>query len=89
MAILSASGLQINYGEVEVFSEVVLEVTERSRIGVVGPNGSGKTSLLRVLAGETKPNGGNVSPSRGLKIGYVSPDFRQHTLQFFLLENLK
>ena len=76
MAILSASQLQVNYGELEVFSDIALEVAERSRIGVVGPNGGGKTSLLRALAGELEPDGGGVFRHRGLRVGYVaqSPD---------------
>ena len=49
MAIIGASQLQLHYADLEVFSNVTLQVDEKDRIGLVGPNGSGKTSLIKVL----------------------------------------
>ena len=72
MAILTASQLRLHYGEMEVFSGVDLEVGERARIGLVGPNGSGKTSLLRVLVGDLEPDGGSVTGVGQLRTGYVA-----------------
>ena len=72
MTLLSASQLRLFYGEVEIFSGVDLEVFERARIGLVGPNGGGKTTLLRTLIGELDANGGTVSRSGRLRLGYVS-----------------
>ncbi|MCH8086423.1 MAG: ABC-F family ATP-binding cassette domain-containing protein [Chloroflexi bacterium] len=71
MALLSASQLTLSYGELDVFSGVDIEVTDRARIGVVGPNGSGKTSLLKILIGDLEPNRGTVSQAKGLRLGYV------------------
>jgi len=71
MPLLTASGLTVSFGELEIFSDISLEVPERARIGMVGPNGGGKTSLLRVLVEETEPSNGNVHRSSGLRIGYV------------------
>ncbi|MCI0440062.1 MAG: ABC-F family ATP-binding cassette domain-containing protein [Chloroflexi bacterium] len=71
MRILTGTGLKLFYGEVEIFDGVDVEVEDRSRIGIVGPNGGGKTSLLRILVGELEPNGGTVSRAGGLRIGYV------------------
>ena len=71
MPLLTASGLTVSFGELEIFSDVSLEVPERARIGMVGPNGGGKTSLLRVMVGETESQRGNVHRSSGLRIGYV------------------
>ena len=56
----------------EIFSGLDVEVDEKARIGMVGPNGGGKTSLLRLLVGELAPNGGTVVRHDGLRIGYVS-----------------
>ena len=70
--LLSASQLKLFYGEMEIFAGVSVEVGERARIGLVGPNGSGKTSLLRVLTGGLEPDAGSVSMSSGLRVAYVS-----------------
>ena len=74
MTLLSASQLKLAYGELEVFSGVDLKVSDRARIGIVGPNGGGKTSLLRIIIGELGPNGGTVSGTGGLRLGYVPQD---------------
>ena len=71
MPLLTASKLKVSYGDLEVFSEISLEIANRARIGMVGPNGGGKTSLLRVLVGDLEPNGGQVHRARGSRIGYV------------------
>ncbi len=71
MPLLTASGLTVSFGELEIFSDISLQVPERARIGMVGPNGGGKTSLLRVLVEETEATSGNVHRSGGLRIGYV------------------
>ncbi len=71
MQLLTGNDLGLYYGDHEVFSDVTIEVTDRARIGIVGPNGGGKTSLLRVLIGELEPNAGATQRMRGLRIGYV------------------
>ncbi len=71
MPLLTASDLNVSYGDVEIFSDVSLEVAEGARIGLVGPNGGGKTSLLRVLVGHVEPSGGHVYGSSSVKIAYV------------------
>ena len=70
--LLSASNLRLFYGDVEAFAEVSADVGERARIGLVGSNGSGKTSLLRVLVGELDADGGTVAANAGLRVAYVA-----------------
>ena len=74
MTVLSASQLKLTYGDLEVFSAIDLEVADRARVGIVGPNGGGKTSLLRIIIGELEPNGGVVAGTGGLRLGYVPQD---------------
>ena len=71
MAVIGASQLSLHYAEMEIFSEVTLQVNEKARIGVVGPNGSGKTSLIRVLLGEQGFDKGEVFRPDKLRVGYV------------------
>ena len=71
MAILGASQLKLHYADMEVFSSVTLEVNERSKIGLVGANGTGKTSLIKILLGLQDYDGGEIFKKDNLRIGYV------------------
>ena len=71
MPLVSTTALGVSYGADEIFSGVNLEISERARIGIVGPNGSGKTSLLKLLVEELEPNAGTVHWTRGVRVGYV------------------
>jgi ATP-binding cassette subfamily F protein 3 len=71
MQILAASGVTFHYGERRVLSDVGFKLLDDGRIGIVGPNGSGKTSLLRLILGELEPDEGSLDRMRGLRLGYV------------------
>ena len=71
MPLVSTSDLAVHYGADIIFSGVDLDINERARIGIVGPNGGGKTSLLKVLVGLQLPSEGKVARSKGIQIGYV------------------
>jgi ATP-binding cassette subfamily F protein 3 len=71
MSILSATGLTKHFGAQDIFSDVSLQITHGERSGLVGPNGVGKTTLLRVLAGLDQASGGQVYRAKGLRVGYL------------------
>jgi len=71
MPLVSTSGLAVHYGADIIFSGIDLDINERARIGIVGPNGGGKTSLLRVLVGQQVPNEGRIARSKDIRVGYV------------------
>jgi ATP-binding cassette subfamily F protein uup len=60
-----------SYGVRILLDEVSLGVGEGERIGVVGRNGDGKTTLLNLIAGRLEPDTGRVSQARGLHLGYL------------------
>jgi ATP-binding cassette subfamily F protein uup len=60
-----------SYGVRMLLDEVSLGVGDGERVGVVGRNGDGKTTLLNLIAGTVEPDGGRVSRSRGLHLGYL------------------
>jgi ATPase subunit of ABC transporter with duplicated ATPase domains len=72
---LSLEGVTKSYGAQLVLNDVSLAVGPRSRIGLVGPNGVGKSTLLRVLAGEEELDGGRVARApAGLLVGYLAQE---------------
>ena len=71
MPLVSATDLSVMYGADQIFEHVSLDINEHARIGIVGPNGSGKTSLLKIIVKELEPDSGSVHWSRGLQLSYV------------------
>jgi ATP-binding cassette subfamily F protein 3 len=64
MPLLSATNLSKSFGALDIFSELSFSIPHRSRIGLVGPNGVGKSTLLRILIGEDEASGGLVNRAR-------------------------
>ena len=71
MGLLSASNLTKSFGADEIFSGVSFEIQENDHIGLVGVNGCGKTTLLKLLTGEIYPDNGNIIKSNKTKLGYM------------------
>ena len=71
MSLVQVEDLSVRYGARTVLSHVSLSVEQGEIVTIVGPNGSGKTSLLRAIIGAVKPSQGRVTPGSGVKIGYV------------------
>jgi ATP-binding cassette subfamily F protein 3 len=71
MSLITASDLTKAYGAQDVFSSISLALPHRARVAIVGPNGVGKTTLLRLLAGLEKPDEGQIHRARDLRIGYL------------------
>lgn len=74
-ALISAKELVLSFGLRRVLDGATLAVAEGEKVGLVGRNGAGKTSLLRVLAGVDAPDGGEISRRRELRAGYLPQEF--------------
>jgi ATP-binding cassette, subfamily F, member 3 len=77
MAILTASSLSQSFGAMTVFSGVSVGIPRDGKIGLVGPNGVGKTTLLLILAGLAKSSTGSVHWARGSRLGYLPQEAAQ------------
>ena len=77
MNILNARSLSKSYGEKILFSDISFSVNEGEKIGIIGINGTGKSSLLKILAGVDAPDAGNVVSKSDTKIEFLSqnPEF--------------
>jgi len=73
--IISASELTVRYNERIVLDATTLGIQDGDRIGLVGRNGCGKTTFLRILAGLQSPDSGEVSTQRDLVVSYLPQDF--------------
>lgn len=59
------------YGEKSLFQNISLTITEGERIGLIGVNGTGKSSLLQIISGKDAPDSGEVSSPKAYRIGYL------------------
>ncbi len=74
MSLISVSSLTKSFGAFDLFANLTFSVAKGARFALVGPNGVGKTTLLRILVGEDEASSGTVSRSRGVRIGYLSQE---------------
>ena len=77
MNIINIEHISKIYGEKVIYEDASFGVQQGDKIGIVGINGTGKSTLLRIVAGEEQPDEGQVVHQNGLKIAYVrqNPDF--------------
>ncbi len=76
MTVLSAHNIMKSFGERCLLDRVTFDIAEHDRVGLIGTNGCGKTTLFRLLVGEETPDDGNIVLANGIRIGYLE----QHTL---------
>ncbi len=77
MAILSARDVSVTFIERTLFENVSFDIEKRDKVGFIGSNGTGKTTLLKVLSGELAPTTGDVYTAKDAKVGYM----HQHVLE--------
>lgn len=77
MNILTVENISKGYGEKTLLSDITFTITDEDKIGVIGINGTGKTTLLRIIAGCEAADTGSVSIPNSMKIEYLpqNPDF--------------
>jgi len=71
---LSAANVTIQFGEKPLFEDVSVKFGNANRYGLIGANGSGKTTFLKILAGELEPTHGNVSVEPNVRVGKLRQD---------------
>ncbi len=74
MSLITVSSLSKSFGAEDLFSGVTFSVAKGARLALVGPNGIGKTTLLRILIGEEEPSRGTIARARNLRVGYLSQE---------------
>ena len=74
---ISIDNLRVDFGGTNLFRDVSFIINKKDRIALVGKNGAGKTTMLRILSGEQSPSEGTVSLPRDISIGYL-PQVMNH-----------
>ena len=82
--ILSLEGWTKSYGEKRLFTDVNLAVSEGDKIGIVGVNGTGKSTFLKTIAGVLPADEGTIHRMRGLEVEYLEQEkeLSRHTTKF-------
>lgn len=75
MAVLDVQNLTLSFGEKTLFSNVSFDIKEKEKVGLIGCNGAGKTSLFKIITGEYTPDDGACFISKNSRLGYME----QHT----------
>lgn len=75
MTVLNIQNLSFYFGERELFSKVNFDINEKEKVGFIGANGVGKTTLFHLIRGELEPTDGEIVKSKDVKVGYME----QHT----------
>jgi ATPase subunit of ABC transporter with duplicated ATPase domains len=72
--VLDVRGLKKSHGAHLLFQGVEFSIADGEKVGLIGRNGTGKSTLFRILAGEERPDEGTLALRRGLRVGYLSQD---------------
>jgi ATP-binding cassette subfamily F protein 3 len=88
MIALSASGISLSFGADTVLSDVTFAVNDGDKVGIIGVNGAGKTSLFKIISGTHTPDGGAVYIQKGHTVGVLeqNPDLTALPAEFTALE---
>ncbi len=73
--ILTAMELSLSFGEQIILADASLSIHENDRIGLVGRNGAGKSTFLKIISDEISPNSGNIAKKKNLNIAFLTQDF--------------
>ncbi len=71
---ISISDLDFHFGSRALYDKASLHIKPKDKIGLIGLNGNGKSTLLRILVGEYKPDGGSISMSKEVSLGFLNQD---------------
>src|SRR5436853_6684059 len=89
--VLAVHNLSKAYGAITVLSDISFVLNTSDRVGIVGPNGVGKSTLLKLLVGQEEADTGTITYAPLVEFGYLpqtTPDFYGRTIEDLILESV-
>jgi ATP-binding cassette subfamily F protein 3 len=86
--VLQLRNLEKTYGDKVLFEDLDLDIYRRDKLGIIGPNGIGKTTLLRLILGQEEPTSGTAKVGYNLRIGYYDQEHASLNLDNTVLDEL-
>jgi ATP-binding cassette, subfamily F, member 3 len=74
MPLIQAESLSLQFGGKVIFDDASIAIEAGDRLGIIGANGTGKSTLMKILVGETQPDGGRITRARGCRVGYLAQE---------------
>ncbi|MGG3573516.1 ABC-F family ATP-binding cassette domain-containing protein [Bacillus gobiensis] len=87
--VIEAEGVSLSFGSKTLISDFQELVIPGDRIGIIGPNGTGKTTLLNMLAGRMVPDEGNITIGQTVKTGYYTQDHEEMNESLRIIDYVK
>ena len=81
---ISIQGLKVEFGSQVLFENINYVINKRDKVALVGKNGAGKSTMLKIIAGEQQPTSGVVARQADITIGYLPQQMRlkdEHTVK--------
>ena len=82
---ISITNLSFHFGARAMYDEANLHIKPGDKIGLIGANGTGKSTLLRIITGEYQPDGGSISMSKDCSIGFLNQDLLSYQTEDSIL----
>ncbi|MFO0723469.1 MAG: ABC-F family ATP-binding cassette domain-containing protein [Myxococcota bacterium] len=79
MALLTAEDIALQFRGRTLFEDATVSVEHRDRMGIIGANGTGKSTLMRIMVGAMIPDGGRITRARGIRVGYLPQELPDAT----------
>ncbi len=86
--VLQLRNVSKRYGDKTLFENLTVDIYRHDRVGIIGPNGIGKTTLLRMILGQEKPTSGTVKVGHNLRVGYYDQEHAGLNLDNTVLDEI-
>ena len=76
---LLLNNISLNFGGYDLYKNVTLQIKSKDKIGLTGKNGAGKSTLMKLILGMERPSSGDISITKGFKLGYLPQELDYHS----------